>query len=99
MSMAENGEPELTFTIVATPGKLPYELLVYEDKLVCVSSFRGNRKTFLFSDIKRISLQKDEKGWPRHLSIFLKDDTHERYDLGYSKAGEQILAFIEPRLQ
>lgn len=86
------------YKISGTPGKVPFELFLYEDRLVCIDTFRCNNKTFLYKDIKKVRVQNNQKGWPKFLTISLKKGTWIVYDLGYCRAGEAIKDYIEPRL-
>jgi len=92
--------PVMEYRIPGANAKMPFELVVYEDRLVCITSwtFKTKTDTYLFKDIKRVNIQKNESGWPKYLSIFLRDGKHVTFDLGYSKAGIEIQEYIEANI-
>lgn len=93
-------KPALSCNIPGANAKMPFELLIFEDSLVCTTfwTFKSKKTTTLFKDIKRVRVHKSETGWPKFLMIFLKNGTNDSYDLGYSKIGPQIQQYIESRL-
>lgn len=96
----DDQKPILSCNIPGANAKMPFELLLFEDSIVCTTfwTFKSKKTTTLFKDIKRVRVHKNETGWPKFLMIFLKNGTNESYDMGYSKIGLEIQQYIEPKL-
>lgn len=96
----EDKSPILSFKIPGSAARMPIELNIFEDYIECITfwTFKSKRLKSLYADIKRLTIQNNETGWPRYLVIFKKDGKNETFDLGFSKSGEEIKSYIESKI-